>query len=130
VLAALAGRDPATPPGAGVDPPNEWRLPESWNSWGRVPEDREWATLAEWLDWLAPVIAGRLSSALGIADPSEAARWLIERRAAILASPAHLDVMLQLDVLAVEIRLALLDRDPGWIPATAMTVRFHYESHG
>ena len=79
---------------------------------------------------MTPVIARRLAAALGYDEPGEAAPWLISRRAAILVAPAHLDVMLPLAELAVEIRCALLDRDPGWISAAGMTVRFHYESHG
>lgn len=130
LLAALSGRGAGTPPGTGVGPPNEWRLPDSWRPWAEAPEPDAWPALADWFDWLAPVIARRLASALGTADPAEAPRWLIRRRAAILVAPAHLDVMLPLADLAVEIRAALLDRDPGWIPAAGTTVRFHYESHG
>jgi hypothetical protein len=130
LLAALAGRSAAAEPGAGSGPPSYWRLPEPWRPWVGTPEPEGWSGLAEWIDWLAPVIAARLASALGRADADAAPQWLLRRRAAVLVAPAHLDVVMPLADLPVEIRLAGLDRDPGWLPASGATVRFHYESHG
>jgi hypothetical protein len=41
-------------------------------------------------------------------------------------SPSHVDVVLSLAELPVEIRLAGLDRDPGWIPAAGRYLAFHF----
>jgi hypothetical protein len=130
LLAALAGRTTGIEPGTASEPPSAWRLPEPWRPWAATPEPDVWSGLTEWIDWLAPVIAARLAQALGRADADEAPRWLLRRRAAVLVAPAHLDVVLPLADLPVEIRSAGLDRDPGWLPASGVTVRFHYESHG
>ena len=69
----------------------------------------------------------RLADALGI---PAAPGWLIRRTAAVLTGPASVDIMLSLDDLPVEIRLAGLDRDPGWVPAAGATIRFHYQPRG
>ena len=42
-------------------------------------------------------------------------------------SAEHVDIYFSLGALPFEIRLAGLDRDPGWIPAAGKTVTFHYE---
>jgi len=40
----------------------------------------------------------------------------------------HLDLFFELSEHPLEIRLAGLDRDPGWVPAAGRFVRFHYQS--
>lgn len=127
LLAARAGRPRAVPPGEGCPPPAGWRLPAGWRPWADDPDRATWPDLDAWLDWLAPVIAARLADALGVAD---APGWLIRRPAAVLAGPVSVDIVLSLDDLPVEIRLAGLDRDPGWVPAAGATIRFHYEPRG
>jgi hypothetical protein len=40
---------------------------------------------------------------------------------------SDLEVGFSLETYPLEIRLAGLDRDPGWIPAAGRTVRFRFE---
>src|SRR5206468_1795378 len=43
LLTLLAGRDGATPPGVGFEPPEEWRVPEEWLRSFPGPGDWTWA---------------------------------------------------------------------------------------
>jgi len=38
----------------------------------------------------------------------------------------HLDIFFTLAEHPLELRLAGLDRDPGWVPSAGRYVRFHY----
>lgn len=84
----------------------------------------EGAALGRWLGRLAPYVSARLRVALGT---DEAARLLCEQRARVSVSETRLDVTFALERLPLEVRLAGLDRDPGWVPAAGRRVAFHYE---
>jgi hypothetical protein len=85
------------------------------------------SSLRRWLDWLMPYARARLRLALGLVETGDVGRALCEYRARVFVTATHMDVMFSLAELLVEIRLAGLDRDPGWIPATGRIVRFHFE---
>jgi hypothetical protein len=63
-------------------------------------------------------------------------RWLLRSRgiaAAALATPGrvlvtgtHVDVVLSLQDIDLAVRVAGLDRDPGWVPALSRIVLFHF----
>jgi hypothetical protein len=82
---------------------------------------------ARWADRLAAYVGPRLVLALGLDDPAELPRVLLRRPARVHVSPAHVDVVLALAQHPLEIRLAGLDRDPGWIPAAGRFLAFHFE---
>lgn len=88
---------------------------------------READALKRWFEWLAPFVCARLRRALGLAADEELARLLFERAARVRVSATHLDVFFGLAELPVEIRLAGIDRDPGWVPAAGRYIAFHYE---
>jgi len=52
---------------------------------------------------------------------------LIRQRGGIVTTPAHLDVTFSLERHPIEIRMAGLDRDPGWIAAIGRHVAFHFD---
>jgi hypothetical protein len=52
---------------------------------------------------------------------------LLRHRARVHVSPAHVDVVLSLAALPLEIRLAGLDRTSGFIPAAGRFLAFHFE---
>ncbi|MBC8160664.1 MAG: hypothetical protein H7Z42_05530 [Roseiflexaceae bacterium] len=81
-------------------------------------------TLAGWIERLACYAQARLALALGGAD--EVARTLA-LPARIYASDVRLDVMFSLNELPIAVRLAGLDRNPGWVPAAGRDIRFHFE---
>ena len=81
--------------------------------------------LTRWLDWLMSYVDARLKRALNTQEPVGV--FLCRYPARIYATGAHLDIVLSLQALPIEIRFAGLDRDPGWIPAAAAIIRFHFE---
>ena len=77
-----------------------------------------------WLFRLMPYIRRRLQRALNTTDFSKV---LLRHHARITITATHIDVFFSLAELPIEIRLAGLDRDPGWVPAAGRFIAFHYE---
>lgn len=116
VLAGLAGRPRRTP--IAGDPrmctPDDFAPPAA--AW--PPERREaWFSQLEQRvhDLLAPAI--RLPPATWLRQPAE-----------IRLCETGLDIHYALADHPIEVRLAALDRDPGWIPAAGRDVRFRYDA--
>jgi len=103
LLAALANRQEGEPPGAGFMPPDGQHL-------------------TAWLATTVENIRERLALA-GLDDPSR----VVRRYGRVTTTPAHLDVHFSLAAHPIEIRIAGLDRDPGWIPAAGRHVAFHFD---
>lgn len=78
-----------------------------------------------YLQYLTDYIQVRLQLALD--DPADLAERLLIHDARIYVTDTHLDVVMSLEALPIDIRLAGLDRDPGWIPSAGKTTRFHFE---
>lgn len=121
LLACLAGRAAGAEPGDGHAPPAGWRLPPDWQAGRAMP-----AQLGPWLGWLVAAITPRLALQLGCA-PDDIGPRLCRHDAELSVGDDTLDIHLGLDTLPIEIRVAGLDRDPGWVPAAARTIRFHFE---
>jgi hypothetical protein len=100
LLSALAGRDESGPP----------RVPRAMRRWVRRVTDRWRVQLALALD----------------CPPPDAGSLLLQLAAVIDATPSRVDAEFDLSGLPIAVRLAGLDRDPGWIPATGRTVLFHF----
>lgn len=78
----------------------------------------------DWLDCLASFLAARFRRAA----PAEAltpGALAIPARAVI--GEARFDLHFALATLPITLRLAGLDRDPGWLPSEGRDVRFHFE---
>jgi hypothetical protein len=88
---------------------------------------READALKRWLGWLAPYVRARLGRAFGLAVDDAPAQFLFEHEARVRVSATHLDVFFSIAALPVEIRLAGIDRDPGWVPSAGRYIAFHYE---
>ena len=113
----------------GRPPVRARRRPASAASHSGTQEPRNPGTpLDRWLDWLAPYVRARLARAPGLAERGDPPHLLCRGRARVVATATHLDVTFRLADLPVEVRLAGLDRDPGWVPAAGRFVAFHYES--
>ncbi len=67
----------------------------------------------------------RLQQALG--EESDVAALVCRHRAEVAVTPTRVDVHLALAGLPLALRLAGLDRDPGWIPAAGRALAFHFE---
>jgi hypothetical protein len=79
--------------------------------------------LARWTEWIAGYLRARLAIALGRENAPQA---LCRVPARVRITSAHVHVFIRLDEHPVEIRLAGLDRDPGWVPAAGRYVSFHF----
>jgi hypothetical protein len=87
------------------------------------PDNRQPATdnRKEWLVAIREHITDALP---GIESPET---FLLTRAGTIVVTPAHVDVHFILETHPIEIRIAGLDRDPGWIPAAGRHVAFHFD---
>jgi hypothetical protein len=91
------------------------------------PASENWSDLTQlerWLHWLGSYLRVRLQRALGVADVP---RLLCQQPARIVVTATHFEVYLALANLPIEIRLAGLDRNPGWVPAAGRFVAFHFD---
>ncbi|MDD2898198.1 MAG: hypothetical protein PHI31_05740, partial [Desulfuromonadaceae bacterium] len=96
--------------------------------YGAVTESgNSMSPLDRWLDRLMPYLQARLKRALGVAETERIPQVLCRQSARISVSAAHIDVFFALAEHPIDIRLAGLDRNPGWVPASGRIVAFHYE---
>jgi hypothetical protein len=80
--------------------------------------------LQRWVGWMAGYFRARLVRAVGRDD---AVALLCKRPARVMLTLTHVDVTFALDHHPIELRMAGLDRDLGWIPAAGRYVAFHFE---
>jgi len=102
LLADLGGRDHEMEPGCDVEMP------------------------AGWLDRHLEMLRDRLGSALPLKPLHELPAFVCGHRARIDVTAARVHVHLSLSQLPLDLRIAGLDRDPGWIPAAGRSVAFHF----
>jgi len=69
----------------------------------------------------------RLQRALGLLSAGDVPHILCKHTARILLTATHLDIVLSLAALPIEVRLSGLDRNPGWVPAAGRFIAFHFE---
>ena len=83
--------------------------------------------LARWVARLAAYADARLRIALGLAPDAALDELLLRHRARVFVTATHVDVVLRLTELPLEVRFAGLDRTPGWVPAAGRFVSLHFE---
>jgi hypothetical protein len=156
VLGRLTARPPEEPEGDGFVPDQDWRVPLAWLKPFPEPADCVWsadehgvrlrhpagfslvelgadptaadpaAARRRWLDNLGGYLRARLPRALGLADATSLPEVLLRVPALISIGDTRVDVSFSLASYPLAVRLAGLDRDPGWIPAAGRDVRFHF----
>jgi len=72
-------------------------------------------------------LLARLALALGGDRPADIPAIVCRHSAGISVTESRVDVHLALSDLPLALRVAGLDRDPGWIPAAGRSVAFHFE---
>jgi hypothetical protein len=82
--------------------------------------------LHRWVALLGAYATARLSRALDH-PAGRVGEVLLRHRARVFVTHVHVDVALSLAELPIEIRLAGLDRDPGWVPAAGRVVAFRFD---
>ena len=83
--------------------------------------------VGRWLDWFMPYARARLARAMGVERVDEVGGVLCGASARIFVSAARVDVMMSMEEHPVAIRLAGLDRDPGWVPAAGRSIHYHFD---
>ena len=83
--------------------------------------------LEQWLAWLIPCVQARLASALGVTGPAELRALAFQHSAKIEVTADCVAVRFQMAEHPIELRMAGLDRDPGWVPAAGRRITFHYD---
>jgi hypothetical protein len=79
-----------------------------------------------WLTWICPYIFARLRRSLNKPDETVLRELVFHHEARLRCMEDRLQVHFSLAAHPVELRLAGLDRDPGWVPAAGRTITFHY----
>lgn len=123
LLAELAGRSACQYPGAGFSPPPDWRFDARWPQ-GRLRDTP--FTSRPWWHQMRRRLQLRLARALAC-TAAEAPALLCCHAARLHVSSSSVRVHSMLADLPLSIRIAGLDRDPGWIPAAGRSVSFHFD---
>jgi hypothetical protein len=79
-----------------------------------------------WLSRLMPYARARLRAALGPGAPEDPGPFVCRQHAIVRAGETYVEVFFNLSEHPIELRLAGLDRDPGWVPAAGRFISFHY----
>jgi hypothetical protein len=108
LFAKLSGRNGEEPPGAYFEPDGG-------------------ESLADWVERNCHEIDQRLVSALAINDPETLHTVVLNHIARVETGALRLDVHFSLATHPIELRIAGLDRDPGWVPAAGRSIYFHYD---
>lgn len=82
--------------------------------------------LQRWLDLTLPFIAYRLRLALQLPPEASLAEHLLQVPGRLYLTSSHVDFTASLEDMSLPVRLAGLDRDPGWLPEFGRVVYFHF----
>ena len=82
--------------------------------------------LARWRAWVMPYLGRRVALAMGDTNWRRACRTLLCLPGRVEWDVERLAVYFSLEQLPVAVRMAGLDRDPGWIPAAGRDLRFYF----
>jgi hypothetical protein len=83
--------------------------------------------LARWLALALPFIELRLRLALDLPSDASLATGMLLLPGDLYITATHVDLVASLEHISLRVRLAGLDRDPGWLPEFGRVVTFHYE---
>lgn len=85
--------------------------------------------LMRWLAWVLPYLRWRLRRMLNPGTPNEVrlVEDLLVHSGHLYMTTTHIDLVMSLDDISVPVRLAGLDRNPGWLADLGRVVLFHFE---
>ena len=108
LFARLSVRAEDEPPGAQFEPPSG-------------------ESLSIWLDRICHDVQARVAASLGLRDDCDLRALVLNHYAKIETTSARVDAHFALAAHPIELRVAGLDRDPGWVPAGGRSIYFHYD---
>ncbi|HEX3186624.1 MAG TPA: hypothetical protein VHQ94_17650 [Pyrinomonadaceae bacterium] len=147
-LQRLDGRSEREAPGASLPDVAEFRLPERWLKFidreslvdqsrtaftNRMQEMIGWSDLSpsmqRWMCWAFPFLHHVLLRALGeeVATPEDLETVLLQKAGTLYCTATHVDLVMRMDQIALPVRQAGLDANPGWLPDLMRVVSFHFE---
>lgn len=83
--------------------------------------------LTRWLSMVMPYIRHRLRSAFGPVTSDDPERDILHVQGWLYVTSTHVDLVMNMDEISIAVRLAGLDRDPGWLSDFGRVVQFHFE---
>jgi hypothetical protein len=84
--------------------------------------------LKRWLSLTVPFVRLRLASALGINPEVESLKEvLLARGGRLYVTATHIDLVMGLETVSLPVRIAGLDRSPGWLGEFGRVILFHFE---
>jgi hypothetical protein len=83
--------------------------------------------LGGWLAVALPPVRDYLQQVLQLSDPAEIGPRLLLVNGRLHVSATHIDLVLGLEAIALPVRLAGLDINPGWVPALGRVIQFHFQ---
>jgi hypothetical protein len=83
--------------------------------------------LERWVARICDDFQERVRRSVGPGPARDFRALVLNHLAKIDASSTRLDAHFSLAAHPIELRLAGLDRDPGWVPAGGRTIYFHYD---
>lgn len=85
--------------------------------------------LARWLGAVLPYICSCLRRALSLAPGEDRllAESLLAYPGRLYVTSTHVDLVMDMEDISIPVRLAGLDRNPGWVPDFGRVVTFHFE---
>jgi hypothetical protein len=87
----------------------------------------EWPTRRDWFSGLVSSARTYLRKNLDVNQKVSLGELVCAHAARVELGPVYLDVHLSLEDLPIAIRMAGLDRDPGWVPSAGRHVAFHFD---
>jgi hypothetical protein len=108
LFARLSGRSEREAPGADFEPPTG-------------------EPLEIWVDRICEEMRGRVAASLGFDPEYDWGPLVLNHQARIEADAMRVDAHFSLASHPITLRVAGLDRDPGWVPAAGRSIYFHYD---
>jgi hypothetical protein len=92
--------------------------------WKNLP-----APMRRWLRWTFPFFHYLLVRAIGAeaGTPLELTRLLLLKTGTLYCTATHIDLVMRMDQIALPVRRAGLDANPGWLLDLRRAVSFHYQ---
>jgi hypothetical protein len=86
-------------------------------------------SLARWLALVLPFLRRRLQWALQpeATEAFDLAQMLLLSAGRLYVTATHVDLVMRLEDISLPVRIAGLDRNPGWLPDFGRVVLFHFE---
>jgi hypothetical protein len=85
--------------------------------------------ITRWLEEALSEVRSLLKKALGppTEDNPEPERTMLRCQARVYVTSTHVDIVMGLENISLPVRMAGLDRDPGWVADFARVILFHFE---